>query len=217
MRVIRLFRDWDFTLWCCLLIAYLLWVSLLGKPYEATLGISGGLFSTLCGSIATLCGVLLGLVLATMTLITQSSLSVKTANTDILSREAIWAESWLRNEAPQKEDLREILVQLHGLCQEPFLTTKFKFDKVMDIYKDVKKRVGNMLSITKTELDEIKKGTENEGEDFADEEHILKLEKKTWRLNDLLGHLGIVGSSLFRLKMIETANEVKKTPITFGY
>lgn len=101
----------------CLLIAYFLWFFVISKSYEPTLGISHDVFNIFCGLVATLSGVLLGLIFATVVFVVQSSFSGLSANIAILSREGEWLESWLRSETVKNVGLIGELRKLRKMCK----------------------------------------------------------------------------------------------------
>ena len=142
-------------LWSCLLVFYILWLFVFSKLFGVTFGISSNLFSIFCGSIATLSGILLGFVIATISLVMQTSFPGRSAIIDVLAKNVSSLETWLRNKNIQNIVLVNKLEKLCDLCKSTITRTKEKMDED-DVDKtrlDIKDDLKNMLQNSRTKVE----------------------------------------------------------------
>jgi polyhydroxyalkanoate synthesis regulator phasin len=222
-------RYWYIILLSCLFIAYLLWLFVFGDPYELTLGISRDAFNIFCGSSATLSGVLLGLIIAAVVFVVQSSTSGLSTSINVLSREGEWLESWLRSEMGESIGFAGSLKKLCGMCKSSlaFDTKNINSDEVKKVWSD-------MMEVFESKIDEHRKQSDEYGKQLntlAEEteteitkEKVLELEKQVdllkkeqQSLGDLMHHAQVAIVSLYNIISLRLSGEVRKLLIQLAY
>jgi hypothetical protein len=207
----------------------MLWLFVFSGPYKLTLGVSNDVFNIFCGSSATLSGVLLGLVVAAVAFVAQSSFFGLSANIDILSRERQWVESLIRSDTVKNSDLVGILRKLRKMCESTITFNAEEIDssKVKDAWSDMKdvlvrksdeyeKRSDGYVEQL-NELETKKETKINREKALKLKEKVEQIYKETQSLNDLVYHVHITFVSIYRVISLRLSEEVRKQFIILAY
>lgn len=215
-RVRHLYKElrsyWFLVLWCCLGGGLAAWALLVVSPqdFELTTGVPSYPFSILCGSVATLCGVLLGLIIASRAFMGQRSSSAKYANRDLLLREREWLHSWLRTKKSIGNGTSEKLRELCTQCELAATITVQRWESgehkrtVSSVISALEKMTSGIEKKMKRISKEQKK-LERHGEQDAESyarlgQELEQAEKELDELDDLAHHTNVISMSLRRLE-----------------
>lgn len=222
-------RYWYRILFSCLVIAYLLWLFVISESYELTFGLSRDVFNIFCGSLATLFGILLGLVIAAVAFVVQSSFSGLSANIDILSREGGWLESWLRSETVKNIGLVGELQKLCNMCKLSLIfdAEEINSHEVANAWSNMRDAFENSTDEHNKKLDEYRKqlnALKEKTKTEIDEEEVLELEeqvrqtiKEMQSLDNLMYHVHVAFTSLYRVISLRLSAEIRKMLIQLAY
>lgn len=232
----KLSRYGFIILWASLVIVYFAWLYL--PEFIPTLeyleewGMSSSSFGIFGGSMATLSGTLVGILLAAMFIITQYAASSISSYKEGISKESEWLRQCLKNNKFPDLGISEDLEKVRSICIDVILEFSHEetnFDDIHNAVDNTLQSLHNLIEQNETNLTKLEQQIEQieTTKDSVNKKYLRNLEKEVNKfketaniLDELLPHIAAIFNYLPRFHasflLIDAVSLIRKLTATFG-